>query len=366
MDTINWAKWIPDLQVAVTYVTYVAICFFLHKIVPAISYKGEPLPPNYDSRLNYRINGLRVLIIFCSSLIFLWATGCINPHYIINHMLAFFVMGNIWAFSWIVIHYLMGLRDPSNHKHGNVLLDLWYGIELNPRILGVDMKEFAYTPTMMQWLVINLCALAVHYEKYDTVHAGMFLYQAFTFVYIVDYFYFEHAILSIYDIIEERFGFMLIWGDYVWIGFVFPLNAYIFLVDDTRVLATWQIAALVALFVTGFVIFRGTNLQKATIKANRAALVWGRPAEYVDGKLLVSGWWGICRKINYTGDLLIAYSFALTCGFATWKTWVYPAYLTTLLLHRCLRDERRCSKKYGETWAKYCARVPYRMIPGIF
>jgi hypothetical protein len=38
----------------------------------------------------------------------------------------------------------------------------------------------------------------------------------------------------------------------------------------------------------------------------------------VDGKLLVSGWWGIARKINYTGDLCLAYSFALTCGFSTW------------------------------------------------
>lgn len=31
-------------------------------------------------------------------------------------------------------------------------------------------------------------------------------------------------------------------------------------------------------------------------------------------KLLVSGWWGICRKPNYLGDLIMALSWSLTTG----------------------------------------------------
>jgi protein-S-isoprenylcysteine O-methyltransferase Ste14 len=31
-------------------------------------------------------------------------------------------------------------------------------------------------------------------------------------------------------------------------------------------------------------------------------------------KLLVSGWWGMCRHPNYLGDLMMALSWSLTCG----------------------------------------------------
>ena len=31
-------------------------------------------------------------------------------------------------------------------------------------------------------------------------------------------------------------------------------------------------------------------------------------------RLLVSGWWGMCRHPNYLGDMLISVSYALTTG----------------------------------------------------
>jgi len=33
------------------------------------------------------------------------------------------------------------------------------------------------------------------------------------------------------------------------------------------------------------------------------------------------------------------------------------------LIDRAFRDERRCSKKYGEDWKVYCHRVPYKIFP---
>lgn len=128
------------------------------------------------------------------------------------------------------------------------------------------------------------------------------------------------------------------WGDYVWISFLFPLAGYSYLVHNDAEWSTLGAVALFAFFIVGcglcavqpllislfvsvlcsFELFRGSNLQKATIKANPHAKIWGKEAEFIDGKLLVSGYWGIGRKINYTGDLIIAYSFALTTGIPTW------------------------------------------------
>ena len=33
-------------------------------------------------------------------------------------------------------------------------------------------------------------------------------------------------------------------------------------------------------------------------------------------RLLISGWWGMCRHPNYLGDLLISLSYALATGKA--------------------------------------------------
>ena len=81
---------------------------------------------------------------------------------------------------------------------------------------------------------------------------------------------------------------------------------------------------------------------------------------------MVSGWWGLARHVNYTGDIAMAWTWALTCGFGSLVPYVYPVALTALLVHREHRDDRDCREKYGADWAAYCRRVPYRFVPGIY
>jgi 7-dehydrocholesterol reductase len=97
------------------------------------------------------------------------------------------------------------------------------------------------------------------------------------------------------------------------------------------------------------------------------------PCAYVtkDGQkresaLLLSGWWGWARHMNYTGDLLLTLAFSMACGFEYLFPYFYLVYLTILLVHRCFRDEQRCREKYGEQWTEYCRLVPYRFIPYIW
>jgi delta14-sterol reductase len=210
MLELSHLNWVPNLEIASIWVGYIAILFALRILVPGKNVMGEPLPPDYKKRLPYTMNGFRIVVIFLAAMAMLWKTGCINPSYIMRNIPALFVVANIWAFSGIFIHFAWGLTKPDHERHGNILLDLWYGIDLNPRILGIDLKVFAYLPSMLLWLVFNLFALLAHYDRFGTVHTGMIMYQVFTGIYVLDYFWFEEAILSIYDVIEERFGFMLI------------------------------------------------------------------------------------------------------------------------------------------------------------
>jgi delta14-sterol reductase len=44
----------------------------------------------------------------------------------------------------------------------------------------------------------------------------------------------------------------------------------------------------------------------------------------------------------------------------------YIVYFTILLVHRERRDHDMCAVRYGKDWEAYCARVPYRLIPGVY
>lgn len=59
-------------------------------------------------------------------------------------------------------------------------------------------------------------------------------------------------------------------------------------------------------------------------------------------------------------------AWCMTTGFDSVVPYFYALYFASLLIHRDLRDEHSCVKKYGKDWAKYCTTVPYRFIPGVY
>lgn len=122
--------------------------------------------------------------------------------------------------------------------------------------------------------------------------------------------------------------------------------------------------------MAGYVVFRGANLQKHEFRANAQALVCGKKPEYIatarGTRLLTSGFWGIARHLNYTGDLMMALAWCLTTGFAHPLPYSYIAYFTILLVHREWRDDAMCRKKYGKDWEAYCRKARWRMLPGIY
>jgi 7-dehydrocholesterol reductase len=65
-------------------------------------------------------------------------------------------------------------------------------------------------------------------------------------------------------------------------------------------------------------------------------------------------------------EILLALAWTLPAGFDHLVPYVYVIFLTILLLDRSVRDDKRCRTKYGAYWEQYCARVPYKVIPGIF
>jgi delta14-sterol reductase len=359
-----------DITVGAQVVAYVLGLAVLGRLVPGRVHTGATLSDGTKAP-TYKINGLLLfdLLLFTGAM--LWYKGAWTPTYVVDNMTAIFTWANVIALGMSTWLFARGVAAGRVHLSQPVhaLVQFWEGTELTPRLLGENLKFFWLRPSMMAWAFINLAFLVKQYETLGHVTLPMAVYQLFTMFYVVDYFFVEHKMTSTWDIIAENFGFMLVWGDLVFIPFWFSLQCYVLLSGGGAAYThTWWYTALTALcFAIGFAIFRGANNQKNEFKTHgKKAVIWGSAVETIGGKLLCSGWWGLARHSNYLGDILLAVSFAMPCGLSSVVGWLYPIYLTALLIDRERRDERRCAAKYGVTWKAYCKRVPYRIVPYVF
>ena len=273
---------------------------------------------------------------------------------------------NIAAWLLSLFVYFRGERPVI----GNPICNFWRGTVLNPRIKTFDLKLFCEArPGLIAWVVLDVAFAAKQHELYGFVSLPMILVCSFHFWYVSDYFWHEEAILSTWDIKHERFGWMLCWGDLVWVPFIYTIQAY-YLIDHMHDLPLWAMVAIASLYATGFVVFRGANLQKHRFRQDPMRAIWGRKPRFIEAatgsSLLTSDWWGVSRHMNYFGDLLMGIAWCLPCGFASPLPYFYILYLTSLLVHRERRDHRRCLARYGTAWEKYCAEVSFRIVPGLY
>ncbi|KAJ8605104.1 hypothetical protein CTAYLR_000402 [Chrysophaeum taylorii] len=249
---------------------------------------------------------------------------------------------------------------------GSPLYDFFMGRELNPRIGPLDLKCFCeLRPGLIGWLVLDLGCCAKRRQLRGSVGLPLALVTLFQGLYVWDALYFEKSILTTMDITTDGFGLMLAFGDLAWVPFTYSLQAR-FLVDHDANISTLLLLAILALQFGGYFVFRGANSQKDLFRSDfrRAEQRGIRWIETASGrKLIISGFWGAARKINYTGDWLMSLAWCLLTGFNSPIPYFYCTYFAVLLVHRAMRDDHACARKYGDDWPKYKALVPYVFIP---
>lgn len=335
-------------------------------------------------RLWYNINGLQAW--FVSHVLFLAGAfyfELFSPTIIFDNWGSLLVVANVAGFCLAIFAYIKAYYFPSFPEDrkfsGNFLYDFFMGIELNPRIGAIDFKLFFNgRPGIVAWTMINFSFAAAQYNIYGYVTNSMILVSVFHGLYVLYFFAKEQWYLNTIDIHHDHFGWMLAWGDCVWLPYMYTLQG-LFLVFHPIELPTYYALFVLALGILGFWIFLSSNNQKDRFRSKDGkVLIWGKEPSFIpcmyttkDGelrhsKLLVSGWWGLARHMNYTGDLILSLAYSLACGFDFLFPYFYFIFMSILLIHRCIRDEHRCSHKYGSDWSNYCARVRYRILPGIF
>ncbi len=310
-----------------------------------------------------KLNGLALFIATIAVAGVAQVAGWFSLSVLHSHFIPLFVVANIFAFALSGWLYWRGAGTPE--APDGFWPGFFFGRMLNPQWLGMDLKFFSYRPSLIALALLNLSFAVVQYETYGGLTLAMTLYQAFTFLYVFNYFQFEYGMVHTWDIVSERFGWMLAWGNLVLVPFFYCIAGW-WLVHAPDALSPIAASLIALLFAFGFWLFRGANEQKHRFKQDPNATIWGRPAETLGGRLLVSGFWGIGRHLNYTGEICVYVAFLLTAGFESWLPWLLLAWLTGLLWHRSKRDDKRCQAKYGALWEQYKQRARFAMLPFVY
>jgi Ergosterol biosynthesis ERG4/ERG24 family len=359
----------PTLSAVVLYGAWLFLQAILQIAAPGKIHEGVPLSDG--TRLKYRMNGWFSFWFTIAAVFLAVKIGWLHATIAYDQFGPLLTTVQIFALALSVFLYFYGKASKrSERRSGNAFYDFVMGTALNPRLGDFDLKLFCEArPGLILWVLIDLSLAAKQYELNGAVTTPMILVCAFQFFYIADYYFHEEAILTTWDIKHENFGWMLCWGDLVWVPFTYTLQAF-YLVHHTHRLTLPATIGIVALNGLGYTIFRGTNIQKHNFRKNPDGLVWGKPAECIRTArgtlLLTSGWWGIARHLNYCGDLLMALAWCLPAGFEHPLPYFYIFYFTILLVHREWRDNAMCLEKYGSDWEEYCRKVRWRIVPGIY
>ena len=350
-----------------------AVFFIAQIILPARKVPGYVKNPATGEPRNYRLNGIVVFVIA----LVVWAfelTGMPRDWFYRSAVYAV-AGGTVFCF----VFSLFAVFSQPRGEIKNSFLALWEGRALELPFFNerFDVKMYLYVVGGTMLVLNALSGAAYHHQLFgDDANPGVYLYAAFFTFYIFDYMVFERVQLYTYDLIHEMLGFKLIWGGLVIYGWLYILPLWGMAVHpDPGFSTTWTyvwLAGSIALFLFGWSLSRGGNMQKYAFKRwpERKFLGIIEP-EYIqagDRKILCSGFWGKARHLNYLGEGFICISIGLVFGyFANPWAWTYFVFIVSLFTWRQRLDEKVCAEKYGaEKWAEYKSRVKYRIFPGIY
>ncbi|KAH0585293.1 hypothetical protein H2248_008534 [Termitomyces sp. 'cryptogamus'] len=372
MSDPDWWVSLWDTQAFLVYLAWYAYTVVAWFVLPGDWIQGTTL--RTGGKKYYKLNAFpTALLVLGLTVGTIYRFGPSSFTLLYEKWIGFVTASVVMATAQAIYCYAFSFRKGKllalGGNSGNFIYDFFIGRELNPSIGSFDIKSFnELRPGLILWLLIDIsmaCEQAVRRGGMSEITDSMWLVLVFQGWYVVDALFNESAIFTTMDITTDGFGFMLAIGDLSWVPFVYSLQARYLVFKQIELGPVWTAVIFLA-NATGYYIFRGANGEKNDFRSgsNPKNLKYMTTAS--GSKLLTSGWWGWSRHPNYFGDLLMAFAWSLPTGFNTPITYFYVSYFAVLLIHRQLRDDEHCQKKYGKDWDTYKKLVPYRIVPYIY
>ncbi|WYZ45073.1 hypothetical protein EsH8_VIII_000389 [Colletotrichum jinshuiense] len=402
---------------------YYLVSLVLYRVLPAHEVYGSKLLES-GRPLKYRFNAFQTTLVelaACAVGTYVYGANFavwtfITDNYLqiltANIILSYIISTWVYITSFSVKPGNPGMRELARGGHtGSLIYDYYIGRELNPRVtlpfIGeVDIKAWLeMRPGLTGWVLLDLAFVAKQYRTYGYISDSIIFVTAVQSYYVLEGQYAEAGLLGMMDITTDGLGFMLSFGDIVWVPFLYSTQCRYLSVYPVH-LGWTGLAAVSVIFALGVYIFRASNAQKNAFRtdpnhprfANMSYLQTKRGT-----RLLTSGWWGVSRHINYLGDWLQSSPFTLPTGVSGYLilptgsvvatgaagatttmldgrevvqgaargwgmlfTYFYAAWFAFLLIHREGRDNAACQEKYGDDWDKYKKIVKWKIVPGIY
>ncbi|KAK9861385.1 hypothetical protein WJX84_004547 [Apatococcus fuscideae] len=257
----------------------------MHWCLPGKLQSGVKLSTSH--RLPYKLNGLTCFCaVMAASTLLGFGLQILDLGWLADNImavLAALLVISIGLSFWLYSSSFSGKQKllAEGGSTGYTVYDFFIGRELNPRPFGrlFDLKHFCELyPGMIGWALLDLAIMHRQWTQQGAVSLSMALVCLFQIWYVADSLWFEPAILTTMDITTEGFGFMLAFGDLVWVPFTYCLQP-LYILHHPQDPTHPSVAGLQTLPTK-----RGTCL-------------------------ITSGWWGLVRHPNYLGDWMMACVF---------------------------------------------------------
>lgn len=359
---------------------FIALELFLMKALPGRKVHG-PGSPRGNTPV-YKANGISAFL--CTLALFYLGSfqfKLFSPGIIYDNLGGLLGALNIFSLLFCLFLYLKGKYKPSSTDSGatgSAVYDYFWGMELYPRVFGLDVKMFTNCRLgIMAWALIILSFASKQSQLYG-LSDSMVVAVTLQLLYISKFFWWETGYMSIMDIRYDRAGFCICWGSMVWLPAIYT-SPTLFLVNHPNHLGKWVCSSiLLAGMVCIFINYLADRQRQYVRKKNGDCTIWKKKPDLIfanyktewgeekQSLLLASGWWGISRHFHYLPELVGAFCWSVPALFSHFMPYFYLVYLFGLLIDRSYRQEKRCAMKYGKDWDTYCERVPFRLIPFVY
>ncbi|MDP9028064.1 MAG: ERG4/ERG24 family protein, partial [Actinomycetota bacterium] len=240
-----------------------AVITLLHVVIPVKRSRGYVTSDVTGEVLTYRINGRYVLVVSVA----LW--------FLLGY---FHLVRYTWLYDtrwWgligavaigLTFALVIVLRYPSTGKP--FLADLWFGrskdVQINQGFVDAKVWLYLVGAVMLQLNVLSFAAF--HLETFGgdvaRMNPGFLLGCAMLTWFCCEYLFFERIHLWTYDFIAERVGFKLGFGCLAFYPYFYSVSLWFTADLPNPGVPTWVTVLFGLLFLCGWVLTRGANMQK--------------------------------------------------------------------------------------------------------
>ncbi|GMT09038.1 hypothetical protein PFISCL1PPCAC_335, partial [Pristionchus fissidentatus] len=354
---------------------FLSVQLLLHEVLPRDTVaivNGGTGDPAYKET-----NGLACTIVICLAYVLGATLKFYRPDLVYQHFAG--IIGCLSAIG-IAGLFLLYTKYHFGETHSvETIYEFFFGVELAPRVLEIEVKHFMRSRISMGlYALFTISSLYYSHSTTKIMHPSVALVGAAHLFYIICWQWCEDVHLNGIDEKVANLGFARVWLDLVLYPVIYTAPVAIVVMEKkhiTPIFALLFCAAVIVSTVFTYISARqrlNFRLHKGNVK------VGGHDPYFIMAKfraeggdtaanlLLGSGYWGMMRHPSYTFDLVAHCSFSFLGG---WSGPFGHSPLIVLVLYYLIRisfDEMRCLAKYGASWGQHCARVTYKLVPGLY